>query len=121
MGRGGKRRQPGWREAGKGRGAGRKGARAKKRSRGEKASKKCPNMAKRAQIASLAISRGGKKTIFATGRTSGAQKYSPEEKEKEGARPGDIERPGEIERLEEDEEGKKKRRGKARAGGTRRD
>ena len=41
-------------------------------------------MAKRAQIASLAISRGGgKKTIFATGRTSGAQKYSPEEKEKE--------------------------------------
>ena len=65
--------------------AGRKGARAKKkRSRGEKASKKCSNMAKRAQIASLAISRGGgKKTIFATGRTSGAQKYSPEEKEKE--------------------------------------
>ena len=41
-------------------------------------------MAKRAQIASLAISRGGgKKTIFATGRTSGAEKYSPEEKEKE--------------------------------------
>ena len=41
-------------------------------------------MAKRAQIASLATSRGGgKKTIFATGRTSGAQKYSPEEKEKE--------------------------------------
>ena len=77
-------------------------------------------MAKRAQIASLAISRGGgKKTIFATGGTSGAEKYSPEEKEKEkekeGARPGDIERP------EEDEEGKKKRRGKARAGGTRRD
>ena len=31
----------------------------KKRSRGEKASKKCSNMAKRAQIASLAISRGG--------------------------------------------------------------
>ena len=41
-------------------------------------------MAKRAQIASLAISRGGgKKTIFATGGTSGAEKYSPEEKEKE--------------------------------------
>ena len=41
-------------------------------------------MAKRAQIASLAISGGGgKKTIFATGGTSGAEKYSPEEKEKE--------------------------------------
>ena len=51
----------------------------KKRSRGEKASKKCSNMAKRAQIASLAISRGGgKKTIFATDGTSGAEKYSPE-------------------------------------------
>lgn len=63
--------------------AGRKGARAKKRSMDEKASKKCPNMAKRAQIASLAISRGGgKKTIFATGGTSGAEKYSPEEKER---------------------------------------
>ena len=89
MGRGGKRRQPGWREAGKGRGTGRKGARAKKRPRGEKASKKCPNMAKRAQIASLAISRGGgKKTIFATGGTSGAEKYSPEEKEKEKEKAG---------------------------------
>ena len=52
-------------------------------------------MAKRAQIASLAISRGGgKKTIFATGGTSGAQKYSPEEKE------GRCE----IERSEEEEE-----------------
>ena len=41
-------------------------------------------MAKRAQIASLAISRGGgKKTIFTTGGTSESKKYSPEEKEKE--------------------------------------
>ena len=41
-------------------------------------------MAKRTQLASLAISRGGgKKTIFATGGTSGAEKYIPEEKEKE--------------------------------------
>ena len=62
--RGGKRRQPGWRKAGKGRGTGRKGARAKKRSRGEKTSKKCSNMAKRAQIASLAISRGGAKRLY---------------------------------------------------------
>ena len=94
-GRGGKRRQPRWTESGKGRGTGRKGARAKKRSRGEKASKKCSNMAKRAQIASLAISRwGGKKTIFATGGTSGAEKYSPERRR----------RRGEIERPEEEEE-----------------
>ena len=51
----------------------------------EKASKKCSNMAKREQIASLAISRGGgKKTIFATGGTSGAEKYSPEEMEGRG-------------------------------------
>ena len=77
--------------------AGRKGARAKKRSMDEKASKKCPNMAKRAQIASLAISRGGgKKTIFATGGTSGAEKYSPERRRRR--------RRGEIERPEEEEE-----------------
>ena len=44
--------------------AGWKGAEAKKRSRGEKASKKCSNMAKRAQIASLAISRGGAKRLY---------------------------------------------------------
>ena len=42
-------------------------------------------MAKRAQIASLAISRGGgKKTIFATGGTSGAEKYSPERRKRRG-------------------------------------
>ena len=46
-------------------------------------------MAKRTQLASLAISRGGgKKTIFATGGTSGAEKYSPEEKEKEKEKEG---------------------------------
>ena len=48
--------------------AGRKGARAKKRSMDEKASKKCSNMAKRAQIASLAISRGGQKDYICDGR-----------------------------------------------------
>ena len=48
------------RETGRSRGCGPKGREGKKkRSRGEKASKKCANMAKRAQIASLAISRGG--------------------------------------------------------------
>ena len=81
-------------------------------------------MAKRAQIASLAISRGGgKKTIFATGRTSGAQKYSPEEKEgrgrarlsgrkrtRKGKRRGEVKQEqverGEIERPEEDAGGR---------------
>ena len=64
-----KRRKPRWTKAGKGRGTGRKGEGAKKRSRCEKASKKCPNMAKRAQIASLAISRGGgQKDYICNGR-----------------------------------------------------
>ena len=68
---------------GKAEGRGGRARGQKKRSRGEKASKKCSNMAKRAQIASLAISMGGgKKTIFATGGTSGAEKYRPEEKER---------------------------------------
>ena len=85
-------------------------------------------MAKRTQLASLAISRGGGKTIFATGGTSGAQKYSPEEKEKEkegrgqtrlsgrkrkGKRRGEVKQEqverDEIERPAEEEEGKKKR------------
>ena len=49
---------------GKAEGRGERARGQKKRSRGEKASKKCSNMAKRAQIASLAISRGGAKRLY---------------------------------------------------------
>ena len=73
-------------------------------------------MAKRTQLASLAISRGGgKKTIFATGGTSGAEKYSPEEKEKEKEK--EKEGRGEIKRSAEDEEGKTKEDGDGDADG----
>ena len=63
--------------------AGRKGARAKKRSMDEKASKKCSNMAKRAQIASLAISRGGAKRLYLR-RTEHLEQRSIAQREGEG-------------------------------------
>ena len=97
---------------GKAEDAGRKGEGAKKRPRGEKASKKCSNMAKRAQIASLAISRGGggAKRLYLR-RAEHLEHRSIALRRRRRRRRGDA-------RLSDR---KRKRRGKARAGGTRRD
>ena len=85
--------------------AGRKGARAKKRSRGEKASKKCSNMAKGAQIASLAISRGGAKRLYLRRAEHLEQRsIAPRRRRRRRRR----RRKGGIERPEEDADGMEK-------------